>query len=75
MHVTLSYVGSTVLLDVVDDGIGLTHDSVRDRGSLTGGQGLASLRQRAETLGGAPEIETGNIGGTAVSVRLPARQP
>jgi signal transduction histidine kinase len=75
VHVTLSYVGSTVLLDVVDDGIGLTHDSVSDRGSLTGGQGLASLRQRAETLGGALEVEPGDNGGTAVSVRLPARQP
>lgn len=75
VHVTLSYVGSSVLLDVVDDGIGLERDSVSDRGSLTGGQGLASLRQRAETLGGALEIEAGNNGGTAVSVRLPARQP
>ncbi len=75
VHVTLSYVGSTVLLDVVDDGVGLTPGSVTDRGSLTGGQGLASLRQRAETLGGAVEIEAGHDGGTAVSVRLPARQP
>ncbi|MEM9561090.1 MAG: sensor histidine kinase [Actinomycetota bacterium] len=75
VHVTLSYVGSRVLLDVVDDGIGLSPGSVSDRGTLTGGQGLASLRQRAETLGGALEIEAGHDGGTAVSVRLPARQP
>ncbi|MEM7337228.1 MAG: sensor histidine kinase [Actinomycetota bacterium] len=74
VHVTLSYVGSSVLLDVVDDGIGLARDSVRDRGTLTGGQGLASLRQRAETLGGTLEIEAGHDGGTAVSVRLPRRQ-
>jgi signal transduction histidine kinase len=71
VHVTLSYVGSMVLLDVVDDGIGLRPGSVTDRGTLTGGQGLASLRQRAETLGGGLEIEAGHDGGTVVSVRLP----
>jgi signal transduction histidine kinase len=75
VHMTLSYVGSTVLLDVVDDGIGLTSAEVADRGTLTGGQGLAALRQRAETLGGGLEIETGHGGGTAVSLHLPARQP
>ncbi len=75
VHVTLSYVGATVLLDVVDDGIGLEAHTVADRGSLTGGQGLASLRQRAETLGGGLDIETGHDGGTAVSVHLPTGQP
>ena len=30
--------------------------------------------ERAETLGGALEIEAGYGGGTAVSLRLPARQ-
>lgn len=75
VHMTLSYVGSDVLLDVVDDGIGLTSNGVADRGSLTGGQGLAALRQRAETLGGGLEIEVGHDGGTAVSLQLPARQP
>ena len=75
VHVTLSYVGTSVLLDVVDDGVGLTPGTISDRGSLTGGQGLASLRQRAETLGGALEIEATHDGGTAVSVRLPVRQP
>lgn len=74
VHMTLSYVGTDVLLDVVDDGIGLTHNEVADRGTLTGGQGLAALRQRAETLGGGLEIETGHDGGTAVSLQLPARQ-
>jgi signal transduction histidine kinase len=72
---TLSYVGSTVLLDVVDDGIGFTPDAVADRGVLTGGQGLAALRQRAETLGGGLEIEPGHDNGTVLSVHLPVRQP
>jgi signal transduction histidine kinase len=74
VHVTLSYLGSSVVLDVVDDGIGFTPGTVTDRGSLTGGQGLAALRQRAETLGGGLEIETGHNGGTAMSLHLPARQ-
>ncbi len=75
VHMTLSYVGSTVLLDVVDDGIGFTPDAVADRGVLTGGQGLAALRQRAETLGGGLEIEPGHDRGTVFSVQLPVRQP
>ncbi|MEM7274259.1 MAG: sensor histidine kinase [Actinomycetota bacterium] len=74
VHLTLSYVGSTVLLDVVDDGIGFAPDTVADRGTLTGGQGLATLRQRVETLGGSLEVEAGHDGGTAVSVQLPVRQ-
>ncbi|MGB5757817.1 MAG: histidine kinase [Acidimicrobiales bacterium] len=74
VHVTLSYVGSYVLLDVVDDGIGFT-PGVAERGTLTGGQGLAALRQRAETLGGGVDVEAGHDGGTAVSVRLPVRRP
>lgn len=75
VHVTLSYVGSSVLLDVVDDGIGFTPAVVSDRGTLTGGQGLAALRQRAETLGGHLEVEAGTDGGTAVSIQLPVNQP
>jgi signal transduction histidine kinase len=75
VHITLSYLGSTVVLDVVDDGIGLTEQTITDRGSLTGGQGLTALRQRADTLGGGLEIETGHNGGTAVSLHLPAMQP
>lgn len=75
VHVTLSYMDSTVVLDIIDDGIGLTADAVTDRGILTGGQGLASLRQRAETLGGQLVVESGHGGGTAVSVQLPRSQP
>lgn len=75
LHMTLSYVGSTVLLDVLDDGIGYTPNRVADRGSLTGGQGLEALRQRAQTLGGSLEIEPAHNGGTAFSVQLPADQP
>lgn len=74
VHMTLSYVGSAVLLDVVDDGVGMKGHEVNDRGPLTGGQGIAALRQRAESLGGRLEIETGRNGGTAVSLQLPTRQ-
>lgn len=75
VHMTLSYLGSTVVLDVVDDGIGVTPNVVADRGSLTGGQGLTALRQRAETLGGSFAIEAAHDGGTVVSVQLPASTP
>lgn len=75
VHVTLSYLGSTIVLDVVDDGAGFVPDAIAERGTLTGGQGLAALRQRAETLGGGLEIEAALRGGTAVSVHLPVVQP
>lgn len=74
VHMTLSYGGSFVALDVVDDGVGFTAGAVRDRGVLTGGQGLAVLRQRAETLGGRLEVEAVGDGGTAVSLQLPVGQ-
>lgn len=72
VHVTLSYLGDTVALDVRDDGRGFTGGIVADHGDLTGGQGLRSLRHRAETLGGSLAIERTPAGGSAVSLQLPA---
>ncbi len=72
VHVTLSYLGDLVALDVRDDGRGFTNGAVADHGDLTGGQGLRALRHRAETLGGALTIEPTPAGGAAVSLQLPA---
>ena len=56
--------GSSLLLEVSDDGKGLstkTHSGI----------GFMSMRERAEELGGACIIETIPSGGTRVSARLP----
>ncbi len=50
-------------LDVSDDGVGLPEDR-------TPGVGLSSMRERAEELGGACEIESMPSGGTRVMARL-----
>ncbi len=72
VHVTLSYLGDVVALDVRDDGRGFTDELVADHGDLTGGQGLRALRHRTEALGGELTIETTSTGGAAVSLQLPA---
>ncbi|MEO1061953.1 MAG: sensor histidine kinase [Actinomycetota bacterium] len=71
VHVTLSYVGDAVALDVQDDGVGLVEGAVTDRGSLTGGQGLSALGHRVESLGGELSIEARAGNGTVLSVLLP----
>lgn len=48
----LRFTDDAVTLDVCDNGIGFTAGAVADRGELTGGQGLALLRRRAESLAG-----------------------
>lgn len=73
VHVTLSYVGDAVVVDVQDDGVGFVDGAVSDRGSLTGGQGLRALGHRVASLGGELNIESRETGGTVVSVLLPVR--
>ncbi len=75
VHVTLSYLGDVVALDVRDDGRGFADGALADHGSLTGGQGLRALRHRAQALGGELTVESTSTGGTAVSLQLPAVAP
>ncbi|WP_150249115.1 sensor histidine kinase [Nocardiopsis deserti] len=63
--VTLSYSDDVVLLDVRDDGRGIT-------GHNQHGFGLRSMRQRVRGIGGTVEIESGEGEGTAVSATVPA---
>jgi len=72
VHVTLSYLGDVVALDVRDDGHGFTDGTVADHDDLPGGQGLRALRHRAQALGGQLAIESTTTGGSAVSLQLPA---
>lgn len=71
VDVTLSYLDDVVTLDVHDDGIGLEEGEVHDRGSLTGGQGLATLTRRVESLSGHVKIGPGDARGSVLTVQLP----
>lgn len=62
--VTLAVEPSDLLLDVVDDGVGIPADEVD-------GVGLRSARARARALGGELTIESSPGAGTAVQARLP----
>jgi PAS domain S-box-containing protein len=61
----LEVAGEAVLLRVADDGRGI------DPARLGSALGLASMRQRAERLGGEVRVERGAAGGTVVAARLP----
>lgn len=67
--VTLSSLGSSVSLDVRDDGRGFDPATVGEEG----GFGLTSMRQRIEDLDGTLTVETEPGAGTAVSVTVPVR--
>jgi signal transduction histidine kinase len=56
----------TLLLEILDDGVGITKAGHRD-----GGLGLLSMRERAQELGGACRIEPAPGGGTRVVASLP----
>ena len=67
--ITLSYMSDLVVLDIVDDGLGFTPDSID-----THGFGLKFMRERATELGGALDIESAPGRGTAVAVSLPVEK-
>jgi signal transduction histidine kinase len=71
VDVTLSYLDDVVTLGVRDDGIGPEAGMVHDRGTLTGGQGLATLTRRVESLSGHVNIESGEGRGSVLTVQLP----
>lgn len=60
-----------VELEVVDDGQGFDPDTVSDRG----GMGLASMRERAEKLGGSLAVVSVPGEGTSVKVSVGMRTP
>ncbi|MEU8618549.1 sensor histidine kinase [Streptomyces sp. NPDC048623] len=71
-EITLSFMGGSVTLDVVDDGKGFDPAALRTvRPSSEGGFGLPAMRSRAESLGGSFTVESAPGQGTAVAVSLP----
>ncbi|MEU9700384.1 sensor histidine kinase [Streptomyces sp. NPDC047981] len=69
-ELTLSFMGGSVTLDVVDDGKGFD-PALLSPASGDGGFGLPAMRARAESLGGTFTVESAPGQGTAVAVSLP----
>ncbi|MBK3587502.1 winged helix-turn-helix domain-containing protein, partial [Streptomyces sp. MBT57] len=74
-EITLSFMDTSVALDVVDDGRGFDPSGapVDERGD--GGFGLPAMRSRAATLGGTLSVESAPGQGTALAVTLPVTVP
>ncbi|MFF3389496.1 sensor histidine kinase [Streptomyces sp. NPDC002669] len=75
-EITLSFMDTSVSLDVVDDGRGFTPGeapAAADTG--TGGFGLPAMRARARSLGGTLSVESAPGQGTAVALTLPLPLP
>ncbi|MFD5099526.1 sensor histidine kinase [Streptomyces albidochromogenes] len=68
-EITLSFMETSVALDVVDDGAGF--DPRAPRPGSGGGFGLPAMRARARTLGGTLSVESAPGQGTAVAITLP----
>lgn len=70
-EITLSFMDTSVSLDVVDDGRGFDPGSAPRESGADGGFGLPAMRARARTLGGTLSVESAPGQGTAVAVTLP----
>ncbi|MER5561376.1 sensor histidine kinase [Streptomyces sp. NPDC048491] len=68
-EITLSFMDTSVALDVVDDGRGF--DPAEPRPQETSGFGLPAMRSRAHSLGGTLSVESAPGQGTAVAITLP----
>lgn len=70
-EITLSFMDTSVALDVVDDGRGFAQDAPEAGASASGGFGLPAMRSRAASLGGTLSVESAPGQGTAVALTLP----
>lgn len=70
-EITLSFMDTSVSLDVVDDGRGFAQEAPAGGGTESGGFGLPAMRSRARSLGGTLSVESAPGQGTAVALTLP----
>ncbi|MFM9371487.1 sensor histidine kinase [Streptomyces sp. Da 82-17] len=79
--ITLSFMDTSVALDVVDDGRGFSphEEQAGRRGGADGefglGFGLRAMRSRAQSLGGTLSVESAPGQGTALAITLPLPTP
>ncbi|MDV3258454.1 MAG: histidine kinase [Sphingomonas sp.] len=71
VEVSLRYGARDLVLEIVDDGVGIAADFL-DRAGRPGHFGLVGMRERAERIGAAFSIESEADGGSAVGVTLAA---
>ncbi len=57
-----------IVIEIADDGVGFATSDAE----ASGGHGLANMRERARSLRGEIEIDSGPAAGTRVRVRIPA---
>jgi signal transduction histidine kinase len=67
--VRLGAVEDDLLLEVADNGLGFDLESVRDRAGL----GLASIKERAQELGGSVQVSSSPEAGTTIKVLVPCK--
>ena len=68
VSVTLSYESDSVLVQILDNGVGISSSAGLTDGS---GRGLAGMKERAQILGGRFLAEETEAGGTRVLVEIP----
>lgn len=69
--VRLKVAGARLVMEVADDGIGITGEQLRDHQSF----GLIGMRERAGRFGGRVEIRRRMEGGTLVRAEIPIASP
>ncbi len=71
VDITLSYMGSVVILDVQDNGIGMNEERNRKTADTDGGFGLIAMRQRVAQFNGSVSLESDPGEGTTLVVEIP----
>lgn len=71
VNVTLSYMGDSVSLDILDDGKGFMPQHVERNHEAKSGFGLIGMRERVEQAGGTFLLESAKHEGTTIVVTLP----
>lgn len=75
VHLTLTYLDDTLLLDVADDGVGFTPADRAGASRIDSGFGLVGMRRRLERLSGTLNLESAPGDGTIVNATVPIQVP
>ena len=73
--VTLTYLDDMLLLDIVDDGVGIAAGAAERKPSKSHGYGLIGMRERLQRVGGTLTVESAHGAGTTVNATVPLPQP